>query len=75
MRWTIETCEARYPHLIRAMQWAAILSRSEAAAAIRDWKNGMQDGGGEAVMHFGGIFATIEAAIRLRRYARLTYHG
>lgn len=36
---TYEECAARYPRLIRKMQWVAILSSSEAACALRDYRS------------------------------------
>jgi hypothetical protein len=61
------------------MQEAAILSKSEAAAGIRDYRAArdgdlpaelVRYGGGEAVTHFGGPLAVIEAAINGRRTQR-----
>src|SRR5216683_622539 len=66
---------ARFPRLTRAMKWTAILCDTEAGAALRDYvlaRDGVYDrdllryGGGEAVCHFGGPVAVIEAAIRSR---------
>jgi hypothetical protein len=36
---TYEQCAARYPRLIRAMQWTAILSSGEAACGLRDYRD------------------------------------
>jgi hypothetical protein len=62
-----EEIEKRYPRLIRAMQWAAILSDYEALDCIRAIQE--KRGSGEAVSHFGGPVAVLRAAIRCRRYA------
>lgn len=59
----------KYPLLVRAMQWTAILNRSEAACAIRDHKRG-EVYGGEAVNHFGGNLKVIEQAIKNRHIVR-----
>lgn len=60
--------ERRYPYLIRAMQWCAILSTGEAASAIRDYQEGFYGAGYgcEAVAHYGGPLAVIRGAIRVR---------
>lgn len=57
--------------LMRHMQWAAILTHNEARSAIvahrqRDGRWG----GSEAVVHYGGATAVIQAAIRLRHRHR-----
>jgi len=79
----IDFLAARYPRLLRAMKWAAILCDTEAGAALRDYvlaRDGIYDrdllryGGGEAVCHFGGPVAVIEAAIRSRAVTR-RLHG
>lgn len=57
--------EARYPRIIRLMQFAACLSRGEASACIRDFKAGRAYSG-EAVNHYGGTRAVIDAVLRLR---------
>jgi len=62
-----EEIERRYPQLICAMQWAAILSVTEASDCIRAIQE--KRGSGEAVSHFGGPVAVLRAAIRCRRYA------
>lgn len=62
-----EEIEKRYPRLIRAMQWAAILSYYEALDCIRAIQE--KRGSGEAVSHFGGPVAVFRAAIRCRRHA------
>lgn len=58
----------RYPRLLKCMRWAAILSYGEAECAIRDYLDGYRGPGwgGEAVAHFGGPTAVIQAAIRCR---------
>lgn len=67
------------PHLLRAMQWVAILSRTEAESALRDYravKTGqaheelLRWGGGEAVGHFGGPLKLIERAVAMRHVLR-----
>lgn len=69
----------RYPRLIRAMKWAAILTHYEAAATLRDIRyvgmgklrpDYLRHGGGEAVSHFGGPAEVIKAAIRARHVTR-----
>lgn len=55
----------RFPRLIRAMQFAAVLSRGEAISCIRDYLRG-DKWSGEAVNHYGGTLAVIRAAIRVR---------
>ncbi len=57
---TREHILTRYPRLIRAMCWAAILSRNEAVSAIQCHQNG-DKWSGEAVNHFGGNVAVIRA--------------
>jgi hypothetical protein len=64
---TYEEIEERYPCLIRAMQWAAILSVHEARECIRAIQE--KRGSGEAVSHFGGPVAVFKAALRCRHYA------
>jgi hypothetical protein len=69
----------RYPRLVRAMQWVAILSSGEAGCALRDYvyardgvthANLMRWGGGEAVSHFGGPLRVIRRAIETRAILR-----
>lgn len=55
----------RYPRLLHAMQWVAILSDGEAIACIRDYLSGLPYSG-EAVNHFGGTKAVIDRASRQR---------
>lgn len=68
----------RFPRLLNAMKGAAILCNSEATAALRDYvfardgvlcRDLIRYGGGEAVCHFGGPLAVIQAA---RRYASMS---
>jgi hypothetical protein len=59
----------RYPRLLRAMRWVAVLSDGEALACLRDYKAGF-DYSGEAVNHFGGTKTVIERAIACREPAR-----
>jgi hypothetical protein len=65
--------EQRYHLLIRAMQWASILSLYEA----RDCVRALQDkrGSGEAVQHFGGPVEVLKAAIRCRHVTRQESKG
>jgi hypothetical protein len=72
-------CGKRWPRLIRCMQWVAILSQSEAACGIRDYRTGrdnprirdlLYSGGGEAVSHFGGPREVIQRAILYRNILR-----
>jgi hypothetical protein len=75
---TYEQIEARYPRLVTACTWVAILSRSEAACAIRDYRRGgeyLRWGGGEAVAHFGGPEHVIRRAVALRAAARAMRAG
>jgi hypothetical protein len=58
----------RYPLLMRAMQWAAILSLYEAADCIRAIRE--RRGSGEAVSHFGGPVEVLKAALRCRCHVR-----
>jgi hypothetical protein len=44
---TFEDCAKRWPRLIRLMQWAAILSSSEAACALRDYRDARAAIGGD----------------------------
>lgn len=73
---TWEECERQYPRLIRAMCYVAILSTGEAATALRDYifnrDNGghVNQGGGEAVRHYGGPLRTIRQAIVCRHHQR-----
>lgn len=57
--------ERRYPRLLRAMQWVAILSEGEAIGAIRDYQAGFTYSS-EAVNHFGGPRRVIERAYTVR---------
>jgi hypothetical protein len=59
----------RYPRLLRAMKWVAVLSDGEAESCLRDYKAGLAYSG-EAVNHFGGTRAVIERAIACREPAR-----
>lgn len=60
----------RYPRIIRLMQFAACLSVGEAESCIRDFKAG-DPYSGEAVNHFGGTRAVMDAVLRLRTKYRL----
>ena len=63
-----EEIERRYPLLIAAMKWAAILCTTEAADCIRAIQE--HRGSGEAVQHFGGPVAVFQGAMRCRKWAR-----
>lgn len=57
--------------LVKAMQWVAILSESEAHSALRAHRRGDgRWGGSEAVVHYGGADAVIAQAIALRHRLR-----
>ena len=56
---------SRYMRLERLMMFAACLSRGESHACIRDFKAGRAYSG-EAVNHYGGTRAVMDAALRLR---------
>lgn len=64
----------RTPLLVRAMQWAASLSRGEAIACIRDYRAG-NEYSSEAVAHYGGSTAVIRAAIRHRHAVAALYRA
>ena len=64
---TYPEIERRYPLLIASMQWAAILTTTEATDCIRALKE--RRGSGEAVSHFGGPVEVFRAALRCRRWA------
>lgn len=67
---TMEQCAARYPRLMRCMQWVAILNTSEASSMLRDWRDGHRTGGCEAVWHFGGPARVLSEALRARAIRR-----
>lgn len=64
-----DTILHRFPRLVRAMRWAAILTEGEAVSALQLWQIG-DTFAGEAVNHFGGIPAVLGAAIRSRHFVR-----
>lgn len=64
---TYEEIERRYPVLISAMKWAAILCTTEAVDCIKALQE--HRGSGEAVSHFGGPRAVLAAALRCRKFA------
>lgn len=70
---TYEDCIARYPRLIRAMQFVACLTKGEAGCAIRDYRAGSLYSG-EAVNHFGGTSVVIARAI-VQRHLVARYHA
>lgn len=70
---------SRYPRLLRAIRWAAILSETEATCALRTIRqvragllstDMLKWGGGEAVNHFGGPLEVVRAGIRCRHVTR-----
>jgi hypothetical protein len=63
-----EEIERRYPLLIAAMKWAAILSTTEAVDCIKAIQE--ERGSGEAVQHFGGPVAVFKGAMRCRKWAK-----
>ncbi len=71
---TMEQCIARYPRLISAMRWVALLTPNEAGACLRDYRDGLH-WSGEAVDHFGGTRRVIERAIKSRAIARQVWKG
>lgn len=68
---TCEQIRDRYPRLIRALKWSAILSNGEAEGAIRDHRDGFGGPGFgcEAVAHVGGPTHAIRQALRSRHHA------
>lgn len=68
----MDACMQRYPRLLHAMRWVACLSRTEAAACLRDFRLGMQ-WSGEAVNHFGGCRVVIQRAIATRQHSRASF--
>lgn len=64
-----DTIARRYPRLLRAMQWVAILTEDEAVGAIHAHQSGAY-GWSEAVCHYGGATRMIEraAAAPVRHY-------
>ena len=65
---TYEEIQRRYPLLIAAMKWAAILSTTEAVDCIRAIRE--RRGSGEAVSHFGGPVAVFKGAMRCKKWAK-----
>jgi hypothetical protein len=67
--------EARYPLILRAMRWAAILTNSEATACLRGYlvDGPFAVGQSEAVAHFGGAARVIEHALFRRHDVRHLY--
>jgi uncharacterized protein (DUF433 family) len=59
---------ARYPRLIRAMMWAALLTQTEAVSCIQSLQ--CRCGGSEAVQHYGGPVEVLAGAIRCRQWRR-----
>ena len=59
------TMRVRFPRLLTAMQWVAVLSKGEAENGLMTYFAGGVHAG-EAVNHFGGSRAVIEAAYRRR---------
>lgn len=60
----------RYPLVIRAMKFVALLTNGEATACIEAIKRG-DEWSSEAVDHFGGTRAVLEAAWRRRHVVRI----
>jgi hypothetical protein len=56
-----EQIRQRYPRLLRAMIWVAILSEGEAVGAIQGYQEG-REYTSEAVGHFGGASRVIHEA-------------
>lgn len=72
---------ARWPRLLRAMRWSALLADTEASSALRQYvqaRDGilhpelMASGGAEAVAHVGGPLAVIRHAIACRHLEQRT---
>lgn len=68
-----EEIERRYPLLIAAMKWAAILSTTEAVDCIKAIQE--ERDSGEAVQHFGGPVAVFHGAMRCRKWAKQLRQG
>jgi hypothetical protein len=49
----LDTIASTYPRLMHCLAWVACLSRTEAAACIRDRRDGFTSAG-EAVTHYAG---------------------
>ncbi len=66
---TRDEIEARFPHLIRALRWAACLTTGESVTCLqarmerREWAS-------EAINHYGGVSAALAGAWRCRHAAR-----
>lgn len=56
-----EDITVRFPNLLEAVKYAALLSDGEGIACIRDYAAGL-DWSSEAVNAFGGTFAVIQRA-------------
>jgi hypothetical protein len=74
MSMSYEQIRQRYPRLLRAMIWVAILSEGEAVGVIQGYQEG-REYTSEAVEAFGGASRVIrrassEQARRLARYFR-----
>jgi hypothetical protein len=65
-----EEAAKRWPRLLRACKWVAILTTNEASCMLRDWVRGFRLGGCEAVAHFGGPQRVLSEAIRVRHAVR-----
>lgn len=64
-RWGHTWIRLRYPLLIKAMCWVAILTESEAISAIQSHKLG-DDYACEAVHHYGGVRKVLTQAWKHR---------
>ena len=68
---THDEVQSRYPLLVRALRWAAILTPGEATGAlVGHLVNGPFSAVSEAVAHFGGSANAIRQAIRCRHVVR-----
>jgi hypothetical protein len=63
-----EDIPGKYPLLLDAVKWVALLSDSEGIACIRDYLDGYEYSS-EAVNHFGGTRKVIERAWATRHHA------
>lgn len=62
--------ERRYPLLLRALRWGAILTQGEAVGAVQGYLINGNHAGSEAVAHIGGAVAAIRQAWRCRHATR-----
>lgn len=72
----MEKNPARLQHLIDALAWQGILTRTEAISAINAQRQGdTRWGGSEAVVHYGGSQKVIGDAFRNRRIMKQARDG